>query len=474
MTGRILVADEVPTNRIVLKAKLSAACHEVLQATSGREVIARARNDQPDLIILDVDLGDLDGVTVCKRLKADTRTGDIPVILMTRKGDANVRLAGLAAGADEFLAKPVQEATLLARVRNLIRASDTLRELRERNQTCRDLGFAEAPPQNVRPDWVVLVTEEPKRAGALAQAISRGSRRKVSVLSRKQVLGLHQPSSPDVFVLLAAPFQSSQHMQSLAELRAKSTARHAGVIVIAPQAAMAEAAMALDLGANDVVADTVSSEELDLRLELQLRGKRKADQLRATLADGLHQAVLDPLTGLYNRRYALHHLERMSQNARRTNRSFGVMMLDIDHFKRVNDRFGHPTGDLILQEVARRLQETIRAVDLVARFGGEEFLVVIPDAEPEVTRNMAERLRCAIGDMPFELPRRQNPLGVTLSLGGAMARPGWQNTKTLIANADKALYASKARGRNTVTFAPLATTVGRPSPLCDRAWGGAA
>jgi two-component system cell cycle response regulator len=130
MTGRILIVDDVATNRIVMKVKLAQACYSVEQADSGAVALRTARENRPDLIILDVLMPDMSGLEVCRRIKADPETADIPVLLVTTLSDRASKMAGLEAGADDFLTKPVDEVTLLARVRSLIRARDTVRELR--------------------------------------------------------------------------------------------------------------------------------------------------------------------------------------------------------------------------------------------------------------------------------------------------------------------------------------------------------
>ena len=142
MTGRILVVDDVATNRIVMKVKLASACYAVDQADCGAAALIAARQTQPDLILLDVVMPDMSGLDVCRQLKTDPDTADIPIILITAVADRDNKMAGLEAGADDFLTKPVDEVTLLARVRSLLRARDTARELRKRGASA--LGFAEA------------------------------------------------------------------------------------------------------------------------------------------------------------------------------------------------------------------------------------------------------------------------------------------------------------------------------------------
>lgn len=455
MTGRILVVDDVATNRIVLKVKLAAACHEVIQAATGEQALEMARKTRPDLVLLDVVMPDLDGITVCRRLKADPATADIPVVMMTARDDLETKLRALAAGAGEFLTKPVQEATLMARVRSLLRAGDVLRELRERNQTCREMGFSEPPAILARPGWVALVSESPAHAAMLATKLRPMIKHRLTLMSRKEALALRSDErgtvQPDVFLMMPDPDAPQRNLAWLAELRAKTAARHASIIALVRDKDPQEAAMALDLGANDIVPHDVTPQELALRIEMQIRQKISADQLRATVTDGLKQAMLDPLTGLFNRRYAEHHLARIAGQSEGQARPFALVMVDIDRFKSVNDRHGHGAGDAVLRQVATRLRDNLRPVDLVARFGGEEFLIALPDTPLSTARTMAERLRRAVADTPFTLPGG-GMLTVTISAGLAMGRDGGaRDISALVAQADRALYASKSEGRNAVT-----------------------
>nr|WP_290428619.1 GGDEF domain-containing protein [Defluviimonas salinarum] len=160
--------------------------------------------------------------------------------------------------------------------------------------------------------------------------------------------------------------------------------------------------------------------------------------------------MTDPLTGLNNRRYALPHLARIAERARAAGRQFAVMVLDLDRFKAINDSRGHAAGDAVLIEVAARLRGNLRAVDLLARIGGEEFLVALPDTTPEAAQATAERLRRVIGDRPVPMPDGAAAIPVTLSIGLALG-PGPASVEDLVDLADRALMGSKADGRNIVT-----------------------
>ena len=457
MTGRILVVDDVATNRIVMKVKLAAACYAVDQADCGAAALRSARNGQPDLILLDVVMPDMSGLEVCRRLKADPETADIPVILITALSDRDSKMAGLEAGADDFLTKPVDEVTLLARVRSLLRARDTARELKQRGEPA--LGFAEAAAGftgKEKPGRIALIASGPKGAVLWKTALDDRVGGEVSILPRDAALGAfgsEDEEAPDVFVIAADLSHRNEGLRLLSDLRSRPATRNAATVMILPGGDSERAAIALDLGAHDILYDPFDAQELAIRIRAQLGRKRQADRLRASLQAGLEMAVTDSLTGLHNRRYGMFQLDRLlAQSGRRV----AVMLLDIDHFKQVNDTHGHSVGDRVLSLVARRLRAQLRGGDVLARIGGEEFLVALPDTDRATALDCAERLRAAVASQRFALGDGVPPLGITLSVGIALAVAGSDETaQGLLDRADAALYGAKAHGRDQVTLSPL-------------------
>ena len=184
---------------------------------------------------------------------------------------------------------------------------------------------------------------------------------------------------------------------------------------------------------------------------------RRDAQLRATVHTEANAAGHDPLTGLHNRRYAMPHLSRLSAESRKSGRQFAIMVLDLDHFKTINDTYGHKVGDEILRQTADRLQGNLRAVDLLARIGGEEFLVAIPNSDVVHARTAAERLRNLIGGTPFFVGANHQDVCVTMSVGvslsdGTQADEVVDDLSELVNAADIALYAAKNAGRNKVSL----------------------
>jgi two-component system, cell cycle response regulator len=418
MSDKILIVDDLVTNRIILKVKLTAASHAVLQAGTGAEALDQAVRHRPALILLDMHLPDMSGTEVCRRLRADPALQHTPIIVISASTQRACRLGALEAGADAFLTKPLNETVLMARIRNLLRASQTDAGLRLQAETCQEFGLSEAAEAFRHPPRIALIAPDPGMARGWKAALAAHLPGDYAYLSPAQALAdCTGAQPPDLFVIAADPARPSDAMRLIADLRARDGGRAAGLCLALEDTGQDPAALALDLGANDVVALPLDPQETALRMRVQLARQRRAADLRRAVQHGLELAATDPLTGLYNRRYALAHLDRIATRAAETGTQFAVMVLDLDRFKAVNDRFGHAAGDVVLVTVAARLAAALRPSDLVARVGGEEFLVALPDATLPMARAVAERLCAVIAQTPILLPDGLGAVSVTMSAG---------------------------------------------------------
>ncbi|MCX7286658.1 MAG: diguanylate cyclase [Rhodobacterales bacterium] len=462
MSGRILIVDDVATNRIVYRARLAAAFYEPVTASDGASCLAMAADLRPDLILLDLNLPDIPGHEVLRRLRAGARTRDIPVIVLTAASESDVRLAAFSAGADDVMVKPADDAMLLARVRNLLRARSGVDFSVEAGLEvgCTAHGFAEQATGFEPSAIVAVVAGQIDAARRLKHDLAGVLRDRLVALSRQQALAEATQLAPggagvpDVFIVQDDGSDAAGVLRLLSELKSHQATRHSAVCVLGRSGDGDDAATAFDLGADDVVGHDVSAAELALRTRSLLRRKRQGDRQRARIEDSLRLAMIDPLTGLYNRRFAGPQMATIAARAVESGTSFAVMVIDLDRFKLVNDRHGHAAGDQVLVEVSRRLTADLRASDLLARIGGEEFLVVLPDATMADARRVAERLCQAVEERPVRL-NSGLALSVTVSIGVAVA--GGDSCQPIsvdqvVEAADLALLDSKGSGRNQVTF----------------------
>ena len=449
MPHTILVADSAADRRIALQATLARGHYVCRTASDAAELIATARANPTDLILCDTACDRPCGVgSFLTRLRSATEAS-IPVVALTASDTTDARLAALRSGADAVLPRSAPGPLVLARIRSLLRNADTASALLARNSTVQALGLADPGAAYEMPASIALVADEHARAEIWAETVNLGQTATCKPLTLDQALtGLETSGPCDVIVIEAPLSHPGDAISLLADLRARAATRHAEVSVVHDRADIETATTALDVGASDLVMAGFRPDELSLRIRALVRRKREADTLRASLDQSLRLAVEDPLTGLYNRRYAMAHAERLS----RSEKGYCVVLADIDRFKSINDSLGHAAGDAVLVEVARRLRDNVRSVDLVARIGGEEFLIFLPGSDPTAAENAAVRLCEVIRKTPISLGRGEDPIHVTASFGVAEAESG-ETLKGVLNHADTALYGAKAAGRDTVLMA---------------------
>jgi two-component system cell cycle response regulator len=460
MDGKILIIDDVATNRIVFKVKLGAASYNPVMASGGVEGLRTARRERPDLILLDLNLPDLPGVEVLRRLREDALTRHIPVIVVSSSTQESDRIEALEAGADDVFGKPYDDQLLLSRVRNLLRSRQEIADMQSGREGA-SLGMAEAPAEIELPGVIAVVSARPESTVRLRRDLAQRMRDRIVLVPPHEALSDISPDrgAADIYLIDGEGMTTTRILRLVSDLRSRASTRHSGICVMTDSVEASDAMMTFDLGANEIVAPSMSAHEVALRLRLILRAKRRADSARATVQDGLRLAMVDPLTGLHNRRYAMARLAAVARTARDEGSTFAVMIADIDRFKSVNDRHGHAAGDAVLVEVAQRLQTDLRASDLLARIGGEEFLIVLPRTTLEEATDVAERLRARIAARPLTLPSGE-AIGLTISIGLALRNctpdGGVQDnlsdcTDETVELADRALLESKTRGRDTIT-----------------------
>jgi two-component system cell cycle response regulator len=454
MSARVLVVDDIDVNVRLLEAKLLSEYYEVLAASNGPQALEIAARDSPDIVLLDVMMPGMDGLEVCRRLKADPATRYIPVVMVTALSDVSDRLRGLDVGADDFLTKPVNDLALFARVRSLIRLKRTLDEWLLREEINGRL--AALPGENpmaeldrLEPGRVLVLEDNTLAAGKLAQVLQPLARELVLVKSNAEA-ATHILRSPLDLIVVSMALEHDDPLRLVSQLRAQEQTRQLPVLLILDEGDYARLAKGLDLGANDYIIRPVDRNELVARARIQIKRKRLQDQLLDNYKRGLTLALTDGLTGLYNRRYLTAHLDTLFGRGGTAAKDVALLMFDIDRFKLVNDTYGHPVGDEVLVEVAKRALSNVRGFDLVARYGGEEFLVIMPESSLASASAVAERLRRAIGETLIAVSAEPAALPVTISIGVAVTGGETMLPGQLLKHVDDALYAAKHAGRNRV------------------------
>ncbi|MCE2761750.1 MAG: response regulator, partial [Acetobacteraceae bacterium] len=284
MTARVLVVDDSLPNRKLLEARLQEEYFEVLGAASGAEAITLAQRWSPDIILLDVLMPVMDGFEACRRLKAQPATAHIPVVMVTSLNDQSERVRGLDAGADDFLVKPVDQATLFARLRALLRVKQVLDAWRLRAETVRDLGFEPptAPPEDFEGAKVLLLSDNAAEAAALSTALGADGMTLEQSRDEKTVWAkLQDPQAHYDLVLASLPMSEGDPLRLASRLRAEAETRDLPLMLIADDEQRDLVLRAFELGASDHVIRPINEEELRARVRNQVRRRRYQLRLRA-------------------------------------------------------------------------------------------------------------------------------------------------------------------------------------------------
>ncbi|MGF1543636.1 MAG: PleD family two-component system response regulator [Parvularculaceae bacterium] len=455
MTARVLVVDDLEPNVKQLEAKLRAEYFDVLTAHSGQEAIEKAKAEQPDIVLLDVMMPGMDGFETCREIKKAAETAHIPIVMVTALDQQGDRVAGLNAGADDFLTKPVEDVALFARVRSLTRLKMMTDELRMRYSTGKALGVVDQAEiiqgaNDDVPPRIFIIDDQEEQIARLRDAL--GENFEISV-EMEQDVALSRVKTGDFdLVIVNMSLECCDPLRLCSSIRSFEETRLTPILTVVRQGDMRKLMRALDIGVSDYLSRPVDQSELVARVLTQVRRKRYIDRLRYSFEASLEMAVTDQLTGLYNRRYLASHLSAMFDRAFWTGQPLAIMVLDLDHFKSINDTYGHDAGDKVLQEFAERIRNSVRGIDLACRYGGEEFLVAMPDTDLKFAEVVAERLRQEVANHPVVLNGGRDEINVTVSIGIASSEEGPKDdtSQKLIKRADEALYLAKNTGRNKV------------------------
>lgn len=428
--------------------------YEILRAKDGLEALKEAVENHPDVILLDIIMPGLDGIEVTRRLKADPRTKNIPIILVTCLDGMENKLTGLDAGAEEYLAKPVNPVELRARVKSMLQLKQYRDQLSIRKQSEGDLagGAQDEKPVEHREaglPGVLLVEDSDIDARIIASYLKDMPLRLETVSTGREAISRILANDIDLILLdILLPdmigFDICQRLKQID--KCKETA----IIVISCLHDLESRILSLELGVDDFLVKPVNRIELTARVKSLLEKKQQRSHLRAHYETALNSSIYDWPTGVYNHGYFRRFLDLELKKSITQGYPVSLLKIDIDDFRMHNDALGHAAGDSILKNMAQILKNITRDVDLVSRYAEDEFAVVLPYTNMEGCIRAARRIEQAILIHDF-LQGHSAPTKILTCSMGAAAYPAHASTlDELIQKAEEMLSMAKRRGKNQI------------------------
>ena len=471
----ILVVDDSEVTRAILARTLRGAGFEVLEARDGAEGALKALRERPSVVVTDLEMPTMDGFPLLRLLKADPLSSHIPVLILTSHGEAASRFWSLRTGADAYLTKDYRPQQLVATIARLVAASENTvpraREVAGLEEDPGELGPLQVLARVARQlDASLLqatLVNSLLERGMAAGDFHEASRVALETLgqvvdARCLAVAVAEPDTTTVEIVLVEPIRKPdvEALRDLVVASLDAPPSHPVHMQVEGQVGDApaldlEQAVSLQLAVREaqgllmlVPRDREHFSRAASGLVHALAGHLTLVLDNARLSQRLHEmSTLDGLTRQLNHRAIYERLTEELERAKRYRYPLSVILCDMDHFKEVNDTHGHLAGDAVLREGAAVLRSSLRAGDLLGRYGGEEFLAVLPQVELEAARAAAERLRIALEELPASSEVR-----VTASFGVASMDelgPG-ATSDLLVSLADRRLYEAKAAGRNCV------------------------
>ena len=441
----VLIVDDLEQNIKLLKAKLLAEYYNVFTASSGKQALELLQNNQIDIVLLDVMMPGMDGFQTCRHIKNNTTTTHIPVVMVTALTDIESRVQGLEVGADEFLAKPINDTALFARIKSLTRMKAVLDELKQRNKTSAAIGSTLIKTEDLFSESKILILDDDavQVKNIKFQLNSLTDRIVVfNDLSEIESLGAFVPN----VIIISCQIDFEDPLRVVVRLKADQRYKDSVLMLLVEEENMNMVIKAMEIGVNDYFLYPVDKSELQARVKTQLRRQQYQSNLRTSLEESFDLSIKDGLTNVFNRRYFDIHIQQLINNA--SEYKLSLLMLDIDNFKLINDTYGHPVGDIVLRKLASILKSSVRVVDLIARYGGEEFVILLKNVNLTRGKKIAEKVRKLVEDAVFDI-KNSNSLKITVSIGVGEYNQN-ESIEHFIQRVDQSMYSAKRSGRNNI------------------------
>ncbi len=421
---KILIVDDSSTSRKIVKLELKNGGFETIEAESGETGLEILEDREIDLIILDVEMKGMDGFEFARRIKENPSFMNIPIIMLSSIADPLIIKRAFESGIVEYFTKPFKHGELLNFVKEIIKPA----------------------PEHQALKRIVVIDDSKAQISVIKHLLIRNWKEAITFESPREALNYIKNNDNIDLVLTDLYMPEIKGIELSKEI--KRIREELPVIGISATRSKESVLSALSSGMDDFLYIPFFEEELNLRIDLQIKLYEEIKDLNETNKKLKELSFKDPLTSLLNRRAIFEHLEAEFERAKRNNTTMSVVMFDIDHFKRVNDTYGHQKGDEVLKMFSKILREEVRAYDTPARVGGEEFLLLLPHTDKTTSLKVAERIREAVKKSEVDGIR------ITVSGGISSSEELKENEKLsdLIRKADERLYMAKESGRDRIVI----------------------
>ncbi len=445
MSGKVLIVDDLPLNRRLLTDILKREYYIVYTTVSGLQAINMVREVHPDIVIIDLMLPEMDGIAVTKIIRSDRNIGYMPIIMLTAVSDKDRKIEALQAGVNDFLVKSISQQLLISRIQALLTYTyyhksfmvdcyweNTSSEILQENAK---VAFISDNIEHIK-YYQKLLRDIPLNITYFKQAIT--SLQKASVLASYSLIIIDGK-------MLSDPLQTCTYIVN--EVRIGQIP----VMLVMQSQDDRMLIKGLNIGICDYLVEPFEKDELLARCMNQIRFFHNEKAILQRNIRAFRDANLDVLTNTYTRKYFEQHLNNIMK-ANKLHNSM-ILVIDVDAFKKINDLYGHKVGDMLLKTVAESIMSNIRMMDLCARFGGEEFVVLLPNTPMQFCINIIERLLKAVRNASVKFvdhtTQKETVVFCTCSVGGKyIDANGCDDMRTTLDCADANLYIAKAMGKN--------------------------
>jgi two-component system cell cycle response regulator len=450
---KILIVDADPASVQRVSEILTREDYSILTAFDSQQVLDNAEKYLPDLILLNATMPDYDGFKLTRILKNSPTTENIPIIILAAYLDSEIIQKGFDAGADEFLNTPVNSAELLARVRSVLKLKIYQEQLRIRKKIQSDfadnrIAKKEMPIENKSEFDHILLVEDDLKDAKLIKAILNNDKAIFTVVETgEKAIALALNNKFDL-IILDVLLPDMNGLEVYEQIKQMHAYQYVPVVFVTGISDHEFKIRCLELEADDFFVKPINGMEFKAKIQSLLKNKIYVEKLEGYYQNAVDSAIKDGLTGLYKRSYFIMCLEQEIKRINRHQDCLSVMMIDIDNFKIYNDTLGHLGGDIILREVGKIILENIREIDVAARFGGEEFIILLINIGKENSLIIAQRIQSALAglSLPSKLSSRIDKL--TVSIGIADFPYSSKSSSDLLNKADLMLYEAKKTGKN--------------------------